>query len=77
MQCGFFSIILRPKDPYIERPLPYIIGTEEWYKKWHVGLEDTSSEGESEKLSEEFSNSDSESDLLYLNQPQVITLKFS
>lgn len=40
-----------------------VIGTEEWYKKWHVGLADSSSESESEKVSETYSDSESGDDL--------------
>ncbi|XP_018568410.1 WASH complex subunit 2 [Anoplophora glabripennis] len=57
------SYILRPKDIYADRPLPLVIGTEEWYKKWHVGLADSSSESESEKVSETYSDSESGDDL--------------
>ncbi|XP_044763788.1 WASH complex subunit 2 [Coccinella septempunctata] len=48
------SYVYRRKDPYINRRLPFVIGSEEWHKKWHVGLEETDSENEqsSEKLSE-------------------------
>ncbi|XP_024936707.1 WASH complex subunit 2 isoform X2 [Cephus cinctus] len=52
------SIILRPKDPYQDRPLPYIIGSEKWRASSKIGLESSSSE--SEQLDEE--ESDSESD---------------
>jgi hypothetical protein len=57
------NYVLRPKDLYIDRPLPYVIGSEEWHKNWHVGLEDSSSDSETEKVSDQFSESDSESDL--------------
>lgn len=73
--CGVRSYVLRPKDPYLNRPLPYVIGTEEWHKKWHVGLLESSSESETEQLSEKFSDSDSESDLPVTNKSQVL-LKF-
>ncbi|KAK4885466.1 hypothetical protein RN001_001737 [Aquatica leii] len=58
----FPSFVLKPKDPYGDRPLPYVIGTDEWYKKWHVGLIDSSSDSEADKISEKFSESDSDSD---------------
>lgn len=76
----FCSFVLRPKDPYLDRPLPFIIGTEEWHKKWHVGLQDTSSdEGDSDKLSDNYSDDDSdlpldENDLL--NEEQVEDINF-
>lgn len=66
-----FSFVLQPKDPYANRHLPYVIGTEEWYKKWHVGLLETSSESEEEKLSEKFSESESEDELGVINKTQV------
>ncbi|KAJ8963320.1 hypothetical protein NQ318_018789 [Aromia moschata] len=57
------SYVLQSKDLYGDRPLPLIIGTEEWYKKWHVGLTDSSSDSESDKVSETYSDSDSEDHL--------------
>ncbi|KAJ3650580.1 hypothetical protein Zmor_016670 [Zophobas morio] len=57
------NYVLRPKDLYIQRPLPYVIGSADWHKNWHVGLEDSSSDSETEKVSDKFSESDSESDL--------------
>ena len=32
--------VLRPIQnfPYINRPLPHIIGSREWHEKWHAGL---------------------------------------
>ncbi|XP_017786382.1 PREDICTED: WASH complex subunit FAM21 [Nicrophorus vespilloides] len=56
------SYVLQPKNPYLQRPLPYVIGTEQWYKNWHVGLEDSSSEEEAEEP-DKFSDTDSESNL--------------
>lgn len=73
----YFSFVLRPKDPYIDRPLPYVIGTEDWHKKWHVGLLDSSSESEAEKNSERYSDSDSESDLPVQNRAKVNILLVS
>jgi hypothetical protein len=49
---------LRAKDPYQDRPLPYVFGTEEWKASSKVGLESSSSESE---LSDE--NEDSVSDI--------------
>lgn len=37
---------MRPKDPYQDRPLPYVIGTEKWKSSNKVGLESSSSESE-------------------------------
>lgn len=67
---------MRPKDLYIERPLPYIIGTTEWHKSWHVGLEDSSSDSETEKVSENFSESDSESDLPIIQDRSQVHMFF-
>lgn len=64
-ETDFTSFVLKPKDPYVDRPLPFVIGTDEWYKKWHVGLLDSSSESEDEKVSEKFSDSDSVSETSY------------
>ncbi|KRT85058.1 hypothetical protein AMK59_1503, partial [Oryctes borbonicus] len=71
------SFVLHPRDPYIARPLPYVIGTEKWYKKLHVGLGDSSSESEDEKLSEKFSDTDSESDLPITNRSQAKSISES
>nr|XP_049706987.1 WASH complex subunit 2A isoform X2 [Helicoverpa armigera]XP_049706988.1 WASH complex subunit 2A isoform X3 [Helicoverpa armigera]XP_049706989.1 WASH complex subunit 2A isoform X4 [Helicoverpa armigera]XP_049706990.1 WASH complex subunit 2A isoform X5 [Helicoverpa armigera]XP_049706991.1 WASH complex subunit 2A isoform X6 [Helicoverpa armigera]XP_049706992.1 WASH complex subunit 2A isoform X7 [Helicoverpa armigera]XP_049706993.1 WASH complex subunit 2A isoform X8 [Helicoverpa armigera] len=39
-------LVLKPKDMYSSRPLPYIIGSQPWKNKWHAGLvvEDSDSE---------------------------------
>lgn len=37
----YSSIIFRPKDPYRNRPLPYLIGSKDWQEKWHIGLVDS------------------------------------
>lgn len=31
-------MVFRAKDPYQDRPLPYLIGSKEWHEKWHIGL---------------------------------------
>lgn len=54
--------MLKLKDPYIDRPLPYLIGTENWQKKWHVGLLPSDDESESEKEQDVYS-SDSDTTL--------------
>lgn len=64
----FLSVALTLKDPYIDRPLPHIIGTEEWHKKWHVGLRESPSDSENEASSEKFSDTDSETDLPISNR---------
>ncbi|KAF7283622.1 hypothetical protein GWI33_023260 [Rhynchophorus ferrugineus] len=57
------SYILQPKDMYSERPLPYLIGTQEWYKKWHIGLE-SESDSESEKQEDSYSSSNSDDEII-------------
>lgn len=46
-------MILRPKDPYQDRPLPYVFGTEQWEASSKVGLESSSSESEQNEEDEE------------------------
>lgn len=46
---------------YAHRPLPPVIGTQEWYQKWHVDI--PSSDSESDKVSDIYSESDSEDNL--------------
>lgn len=43
---GIASVVLHPKDPYKSRPLPYLIGSKEWYEKWHIGLVESDSDEE-------------------------------
>ncbi|XP_058798481.1 WASH complex subunit 2 isoform X2 [Phymastichus coffea] len=50
---GIQSVILRPKDPYQDRPLPYVFGTEQWEASSKVGLESSSSESEQNNEDEE------------------------
>ncbi|KFB41638.1 AGAP007833-PA-like protein [Anopheles sinensis] len=50
-----------PRHPFIDRPLPHVIGTREWQNKWHVGLIDSDDESSSERK-EEYSESSSASD---------------
>ncbi|VDI07539.1 WASH complex subunit FAM21, partial [Mytilus galloprovincialis] len=64
--------ILEAKDPYISRPLPYLIGTPNFMSNEDVGLEEESeeeevghgelSESEAEKDSSEYSSSEDESE---------------
>ncbi|XP_066249358.1 WASH complex subunit 2 isoform X2 [Euwallacea similis] len=52
--------VLQPKDPYIDRSLPYLVGSDSWVKKQHIGLL-ISDESESEQEQEDvYSSSDSE-----------------
>ncbi|CAK1546397.1 unnamed protein product [Leptosia nina] len=57
-------MVFRPKDVYAHRPLPYIIGSEMWKKKWHAGLvaedSDTDSTGSKPEPQEEYSDSEPE-----------------
>lgn len=52
-------MVFRPKDPYHNRPLPYLIGSKEWHEKWHIGLidsdledDDMSGNGGNEEMSD-------------------------
>ncbi|XP_043499650.1 WASH complex subunit 2 [Polistes fuscatus] len=51
------SVILGPKDPYQDRPLPYVIGSHKWNTSNKIGLESSSSE--SEQVDEEEDDSES------------------
>ncbi|KAL6431123.1 hypothetical protein ACFW04_007095 [Cataglyphis niger] len=53
-----FSVIVGPNDPYQDRPLPYVIGSEKWMASNKIGLESSSSE--SEQADEEREESESE-----------------
>lgn len=83
---SIFSVIFQPKDPYKDRPLPYLIGSKNWHEKWHIGLvlsdaEDNSdnenidamSESSSDSLSSNIpaSNSDSEYSTKATTKPLV------
>lgn len=52
------SVIVGPNDPYQDRPLPYVIGSEKWIESNKIGLESSSSE--SEQVDEEREESESE-----------------
>lgn len=57
--------VMKAKDMYVERPLPYIIGSEPWKSKWHAGLvvEDSDTESTTSKVerdSEQYSQSEPE-----------------
>ncbi|KAK0167005.1 hypothetical protein PV327_004460 [Microctonus hyperodae] len=54
------SFILRPKDPYQNRPLPYIIGTDKWKSSNKIGLESSSSE--SDVIDDDNDDDETESD---------------
>lgn len=50
-----------PNNPYQDRPLPYVIGSEKWKNSNKIGLESSSS-SESEQVDEEEEESESEDD---------------
>ncbi|KAK0176487.1 hypothetical protein PV328_000618 [Microctonus aethiopoides] len=54
------SFILRPKDPYQNRPLPYVIGTDKWKSSNKIGLESSSSE--SDVIDDDNDDDETESD---------------
>ncbi|XP_013175720.1 PREDICTED: WASH complex subunit FAM21 [Papilio xuthus] len=47
-------MVFRPKDLYSQRPLPHIIGSQAWKRKWHAGLiaEDSDSDSSTSKAAE-------------------------
>ncbi|XP_076232238.1 PWP1 homolog no child left behind [Calliopsis andreniformis] len=53
------SVLLGPNNPYQDRPLPYVIGSQKWKNSIKIGLESSSSSSESEQIDEE---DESESD---------------
>ena len=53
-----YSVIVGPNDPYQDRPLPYVIGSDKWIASNKIGLESSSSE--SEQADEERDESESE-----------------
>ncbi|XP_012288350.1 WASH complex subunit 2 [Orussus abietinus] len=66
------SIILRPKNPYEDRPLPYVIGSEKWKASNKVGLESSSSESEqAEEEEESESNYDDEEEESVMNSSNL------
>nr|XP_050862428.1 WASH complex subunit 2-like isoform X2 [Vespula vulgaris] len=57
----FMSVILGPfQDPYQDRPLPYVIGSDIWNTSNKIGLESSSSESEQVDEEEDESESDKE-----------------
>ncbi|XP_046975703.1 WASH complex subunit 2 [Vanessa cardui] len=60
------SMVLKPKDVYSHRPVPYVIGSQAWKNKWHAGLlpEDSDSDSSLSKRDvapeEEYSDSEPE-----------------
>nr|XP_026483437.1 WASH complex subunit 2 [Vanessa tameamea] len=60
------SMVLKPKDVYSHRPVPYVIGSQAWKNKWHAGLlpEDSDTDSSLSKRDvapeEEYSDSEPE-----------------
>lgn len=52
----------RPRDPYLNRPLPHLIGSKQWIEKWHIGLIESDEEVLSEEEPEQFSQSSEDED---------------
>ncbi|XP_061727830.1 WASH complex subunit 2 [Cydia pomonella] len=55
-------LVLKPKDLYADRPLPYIIGSQAWKSKWHAGLvpDESDSDSSTSKVEEVEQYSESE-----------------
>lgn len=51
---------MEPNDPYQDRSLPYIIGSDKWIASNKIGLESSSSESEQQEEEREESESDKE-----------------
>ncbi|KAK9876356.1 hypothetical protein WA026_012665 [Henosepilachna vigintioctopunctata] len=65
------SYVYRRKDHYLHRPLPYVIGSEEWHKKWHVGLLESSDSEIEKSASDKFSDSEIDDDFEMKDQSDV------
>ncbi len=61
----------QPRDPYLNRPLPHLIGSKLWNEKWHIGLIESEEEVMSDEEPEEFSQSSSEEEDSISNSPQT------
>ncbi|XP_033223849.1 WASH complex subunit 2C isoform X2 [Belonocnema kinseyi] len=61
--------VLRPKDPYQDRPLPYVIGSEKWKLSSKIGLESSSSESEHMDEEDEESSSSSDNNEMEIPKP--------
>lgn len=55
-----------PNNPYQDRPLPYVIGSEKWKNSSKIGLESSSS-SESEQVDEEESDSEADDTAAFRN----------
>uniref|UniRef100_A0AAG5DY06 FAM21/CAPZIP domain-containing protein n=1 Tax=Anopheles atroparvus TaxID=41427 RepID=A0AAG5DY06_ANOAO len=60
-----------PRHPFIDRPLPHVIGSKEWQNKWHVGLIDSDDESSSDRKEEysESSSTDTDDGGMFPSQP--------
>ncbi|XP_037044014.1 WASH complex subunit 2 isoform X2 [Bradysia coprophila] len=70
---GQKHVVCRPKNPYLNRPLPHLIGSKQWNDKWHVGLIESDEEVLSDEEPEEpeFSQSSSDEGDSLSNSPQT------
>lgn len=67
-----FSVVCRPRNPYLNRPLPHLIASKQWNDKWHIGLIESDEEVMSdEEPEEEFSQSSSEGEDSISVSPQT------
>ncbi|XP_046423922.1 WASH complex subunit 2C isoform X1 [Neodiprion fabricii] len=75
------SVILRPKDPYQDRPLPYIIGSEKWKNSTKIGLETSSSDSDHQEEGESESDSGDDtavvSKQINVHKPRIARLSSS
>lgn len=55
-----FSVVI-PKDLYKNRPLPFLIGSKEWYVKWHIGLAESDTDDAATLSDNDNKNEDLES----------------
>ncbi|XP_076548056.1 PWP1 homolog no child left behind isoform X2 [Osmia lignaria lignaria] len=58
--------VVGPNNPYQDRPLPYVIGSEKWKNSSKIGLESSSS-SESEQVDEEESDSEADDTAAFKN----------
>lgn len=59
--CLFYrEVLLKARNPYMSRRLPYIIGTEDFTKYDHLGLVTSSEDEEEEEVEEKFEPSEAE-----------------
>ncbi|XP_076640579.1 PWP1 homolog no child left behind [Colletes latitarsis] len=66
------SVVLGSNDPYQDRRLPYVIGSEKWKNSRKIGLESSSS-SESEQVDEEEEDSETDDDRAILQEYDIVT----